>query len=201
MEPNVVSRPSPRPWIRLIGVPPAHYLALAGKGPLEAAGIAAQAVLRVGEAIRARHAAAGRSFALAFPELLAWDDGSWEVLLRVPEVVRPAEIAAVRKAFHARQRQVSRGVVLLRLEEGACLEGTLQGHSAAAISAALQGRARELGMDVAQPRHEMRRPGGPLVVRHRLLMKNGIPPVERPRRLGTRPRRSRGLPASWKRRL
>ena len=202
MEPIALSRPAPRLSIRLTGVPPAHYLAIAGKESLDGSGKAAEVLLHVGEAIRARHAAAGRNFSLGFPELLVWEAGRWEVLLRVPEVVRPGEVAAVRKAFHARQREAARGVMLLRIEEGACLEGSLEGGSAAAISAALELRARELGMQAVEPRHEMRRPGGPLVVRRRLVLQNGVPPPERPHREARRHlHRARGVPASWKRRL
>ena len=202
MQPNIVSRPSPHPWIRLIGVAPAHYLALGGKGPLDGAGKAAETLLRVREAIRARHPAGGRNFAVAFPELLVWEGKAWEVLLRVPETVRNTEIAAVRKEFHTGTRAASRGVFLVRLEEGACLEGTLEGHTAAGISAALASRARELGMEAAQPRHELRRPGGPLVVRHRLLLGSGLPvPQERHREPHRRRRSAHGVAAAWKRRL
>lgn len=197
MEPIVTA--ASRPSIRLVGVPPAHYLALAGKGPLEGAGKAAEVLLRVGEAIRARHAAAGRNFTLALPELLVWEAGHWEVLQRVPEVVRPGEITAARKAFHERQRLESRGVALIRLEEGACLEGTVEGRSGSGISAALKERARELGMELLQPRHEMRTAHGPLVVRQRLLLREAPPSLTRAH---TRiRRRARGLPGSWKRRL
>jgi len=120
MEPIPVSALSPRPSIRRVALPAAHYLAIAGKGPLDQAGTAAEALLRVGEAIRLRHAAAGRNFPLPPPELLTWGSGEWKVLLRVPEIVRAAEIGAVRQRFHAGRRSASRGVVLLRLEEGAC---------------------------------------------------------------------------------
>ena len=198
MQPQDVSRASPRLSIRLVGVPAAHYLAIEGKGLLDGSGKAAEALLDVAEAIRLRHAGAGRNFALEFPELLVWEGDGWEVLLRVPEAVRPTELDAVRKDFHARQRESSRAVDLIRLEEGACLEGTLEGASGPAISAALAQRAGELGMRIAEPRHEMRRAGGPLVVRHRLVMQNGMPPPERP---GSRRQRRRPGAVPWKRRL
>ncbi|HTO98602.1 MAG TPA: hypothetical protein VMK66_16245 [Myxococcales bacterium] len=201
MEPIPVSALSPRPFIRRVILPAAHYLAIAGKGPLDQAGKAAEALLRVGEAIRLRHAAAGRNFPLPPPELLTWGSGEWKVLLRVPEIVRAAEIGAVRQRFHAERRSAARGVVLLRLEEGACLEGSAAGHGAAGISALLAARAGELGMEIAEPRHEIRRAGGPLVVRQRLVLASGseLPRSENPR-VRWRRRRSRGVPASWRRR-
>ena len=198
MQPHAVSRPSPRLSIRLIGVAAAHYLAIEGKGSLDGSGRAAEVLLDVAEAIRLRHAGAGRNFALGFPELLVWEGDRWEVLLRVPESVRPTELDAVRKDFHARRREASRAVELVRLEEGACLEGTMEGGSGPAISAALALRAGEMGMRVAEPRHEMRRPGGPLVVRQRLVMQNGMPPAERP---DPRRRRPGAATIPWKRRL
>jgi hypothetical protein len=202
MESIPVSHLRSRPAIRRVALAAAHYLATAGKGPLDQAGKAAESLLRVGEAIRLRHAAAGRNFPLALPELLIWEGGEWEVLLRVPEIVRAAEIGAVRQRFHAARREATRSVVLLRLEEGPCLEGSAEGESAAGISALLAARASELGMEIAGPRHEIRRPGGPLIVRHRLVDPSGVAP-EAPEkaRAHWRRRRARGVPASWRRRI
>jgi hypothetical protein len=202
MESIPVSDLRPRPAIRRVALAAAHYLAIAGKGPLDQAGKTAEALLRLGEAIRLRHAAAGRNFPLAAPELLFWEGGEWEVLLRVPEIVRAAEIGAVRQRFHAAQRGATRSVLLLRLEEGPCLEGSAEGLSGAGISALLAARAGELGMEIAEPRHEIRRPGGPLVVRQRLVLPGGISP-EQPARAHARwrRRRARGVPTAWKRRI
>lgn len=184
------------PVIRLVQVPPAHFLAIEGKGLPEGAafGKALEALLRVGEAVRARHAAAGRNFALPLPELLVWSTPLWQILLKVPETVRAGEVMAARGTFHAAQREECRGVRLVRLEEDTCLEAACNGRSPGETAAALASKARELGTGLVDPRHEIRRPGAGTVVRQRLALAavEEVKPV-RHRRL-----RARGVPGRWK---
>jgi hypothetical protein len=185
------------PAIRLVQVQPAHYLAVEGKGEPEGAafGRATEALLRVAEAVRARHAAAGRNFALAPPELLVWSNSAaWQVLIRVPDTVRAGEVTTARRSFHALHREECRGVRLLRLEEGTCLEAACAGRPTSEIAGALASKARELGAALVEPRHEIRRPGETLV-RQRLALAAVKPP--RPP-LRHRRVRARGVPARWK---
>jgi hypothetical protein len=185
------------PAIRLVQVQPAHFLAAEGKGQPEGAafGKAGEALLRVAEAVRARHAAAGRDFALAPPELLVWSQApAWQLLLKVPDTVRPGEVMAARRSFHAVHREECRGVRLVRLEEGTCLEAEGAGHASSEIAAALAAKARELSAALVDPRHEIRRPGG-ILVRQRVALAVVKPP-RRP--LRHRRLRARGVPARWK---
>lgn len=188
------------PAIRLVQVQPAHFLAVAGKGEPEGAafGKATEALLRVAEAVRARHAAAGRNFALALPELLVWSaSAAWQVLIRVPDTVRAGEVMAARRSFHAVHREECRGVRLLRLEEGTCLEAACAGRTTGEIAAALASKARELDASLLDPRHEIRKPGGESLVRQRLALA-AVKPPRRP--LRHRRVRARGVPARWKER-
>lgn len=182
--------------IRLVQVPPAHFLAIEGKGLPEGAafGKAMEALLRVGEGVRARHAAAGRNFALPLPELLVWSTPLWQLLLRVPDTVRAGEVIAVRGNFHAAQREECRGVRLVRLEEGTCLEAACNGREPGETAAALASKARELGTGLVDPRHEIRKPGAGTVVRQRLA----LAAAEERKPMRHRRLRSRGVPGSWK---
>jgi hypothetical protein len=182
--------------IRLVQIPPAHFLGVEGKGLPEGAafGKANQALLRLGEAVRARHAAAGRNFALPLPEVLVWSTPAWQLLLRVPETVRQGEVISVRSTFHAAQREECRGVRLVRLEEGTCLEAACDGRGADETAAVLASKARELGTDVLEPRHEIRKPGSGTLVRHRLA----LAAMEEHKPVRHRRLRARGVPGSWK---
>lgn len=180
--------------IRLVHIAPAHFLAIEGKGLPQgpAFGKAVEALLRVGEAIRSRHAAAGRNFALPVPEILVWSTPHWQLLLKVPETVRAGEVMAARGTFHAAQREECRGVRLVRLEEGTCLEAACNGREPGETAAALASKARELGTSLVEPRHEIRKPGA--LVRQRLA----LAAVEAPRPVRHRRLRARGVPGSWK---
>ncbi len=186
---------NPLAAVRLVQVPAGHFLAVEGKGAPEgpAFGKATAALLRVAEAIRARHAAAGRDFPLGAPELLVWTHPAWQILLAVPDTVRAGELVAVRRSFHEAHREECRGVRLISLAEGACLEAPCDGHRAAEIAGVLAAKAGELGVTLIEPRHEIRRPGDELLVRQRVE----LPVAEQPRRHWRRTR-SRGVPTSWK---
>jgi hypothetical protein len=119
----------------LVSVGPARYLAVEGKGPPGGDEFTAQVAALYGVAFTIKMAkkSAGRDYTVSKLEGLWWGGTDrppggkkevawqWKLLIRVPELVTPADVRQAVAALAAKGKQAT-GVMLETLDEGRCVQ-------------------------------------------------------------------------------
>lgn len=158
--PRRLRQPKEEVEARVLEVPPARYLCLAGEGPLLGGEFqrSVEAIERVGGTIRLALAKSGRkSFELAPLEAL-WERSRWKLLMRVPDLVTGTVVELARHLTRAPVDSACMPeITLLQMTEGESVEVLHVGpeedetRSLAKIQALMAAR----GLEPSGPHHEI----------------------------------------------